>query len=130
VAVEEHLATIVGFERVQFGPVIEILERIVRLSLRPSARSIEGSRRQVFLVELATRRHVVGWEPPLERRPPGGSIGASTRSATPAPFAASPDPTSDDARDWHDAKASARETTASDVVVFIDGRPAPTASGP
>ena len=44
------------------------------------------------------------------------------RSATPAAFAASPEPSIDDARDWHDAKASARETTASDVVVFIDGR--------
>jgi hypothetical protein len=44
------------------------------------------------------------------------------RIATPAVVAGSPDGALDDARDWQETQAKARETAASDAIVgFMDG---------
>ena len=72
VALRKHREDVVArAERMQFGPVIEILERIIRAVVRaPADEALETSAVvEVFPVELPARRHVVGEEPPLELRP-------------------------------------------------------------
>jgi hypothetical protein len=73
VTAEEHLANlVVCSERVQFRPVVEILERVVRPVVgAPAHEALKvAAVVEVFLVELAARRHVVGEELSLERGPP------------------------------------------------------------
>ena len=64
---------VVGAERVQLGPAIEVLERIVRPVVRaPAQEALQiAALVVVLLVELAARGHVLGEQPPLERRPRG-----------------------------------------------------------
>ena len=73
VTAEEHLENfIAGPQGVQFRPVVEILERVVRTVIgAPAHEALKVTAVvEVFLVELATRRHVVGQQLPLERGPP------------------------------------------------------------
>ena len=69
---EEHLEhVIVGSQRVQFGPVVEIFERVVRAVIgAPTHEALKvAAVVEVFLEELPACRHVVGQELPLERGP-------------------------------------------------------------
>ena len=60
-----------GAERMQFGPAIEILERIVRPVVGPPAHETlqVATLVEILFVELATGRHVVGEQLPFEHRP-------------------------------------------------------------
>ena len=72
VALGEHLEDLVaGAERVQLRPAVEVLERIVRTVVgAPAHEALKvAAVVEVLLEELAARRHVLGQQLPLQRRP-------------------------------------------------------------
>jgi hypothetical protein len=62
---------VAGAQRVELGPTVEVLERIVRPVIgAPAHEALEvAAVVEVFVEELAAGRHVVGEELPLENRP-------------------------------------------------------------
>ena len=71
-ALEVHLHDLVArAERVQLGPMVEVLDRVVRAVVRAPADEAQqvAAIVEVLLEELARRRHVLGQQLPLQQRP-------------------------------------------------------------